>query len=194
MKIRQRWINKIFHTTALIDKQKKQLLMAHRLKGVIIILKIITLELGLAIISLPTYLYLVPLKLNSSHKQYEKTIKGFRMRRALTFSAIIGFIALWVIKLIIIPAVSLILIPKVETKAAVSGWDFDIAGDYTYDASMIEVSGNTAKLIVKDQTDDDNANPGGFGQGVVNEMQWDVANNWMEMTALGQINGNGDYT
>ncbi|MFC2061674.1 LamG-like jellyroll fold domain-containing protein [Elusimicrobiota bacterium] len=77
--------------------------------------------------------------------------------------------------------------------ADVSTWTFTTPENYTYDSNKIEITGGKAKLIVIDQTDDDNTELG-FSSGTHNETQWDGVNSWLELTGTGQNSGTGTFT
>ena len=77
--------------------------------------------------------------------------------------------------------------------ADVSSWPFDVTASYSYDSSIVEITGGVAKLKALDQTDDDNSFRG-FGGGTNNETQWDAINSWLELTTAGRSNGSGSFT
>jgi hypothetical protein len=66
-------------------------------------------------------------------------------------------------------------------------WPFTTAGNYIVsDATKVEVADGVAKLIAVNQTDNDNTSTG-FDGGTHNEAQWDGTDNWLELTATGDI-------
>ena len=89
---------------------------------------------------------------------------------------------------------ALIAVSASWARANTVNWTFSTAGNYVVsDATKVEVAGGVARLIVVDQTDNDNASTG-FGGGTHNRTQWDGPNNWLELTAAGQTSGSGDFT
>ncbi|MCX7000560.1 MAG: LamG domain-containing protein, partial [Candidatus Sumerlaeota bacterium] len=92
-------------------------------------------------------------------------------------------------KLIIWLAVAAIIGPASWALGDTINWPFTTAGNYTVsDATKVDVADGVAKLIVVDQTDDDNTSTG-FGWGTHNQTQWDNGNSWLELQA-GQASGN----
>lgn len=81
-----------------------------------------------------------------------------------------------------------------QTFATTTTWDFTAGGNYTYDSTLIEVIGGVARLILIDQTDNDNNATTGFAAGTNSNTQWDAVNNWLELDATGQSSGSGNFT
>jgi hypothetical protein len=74
-------------------------------------------------------------------------------------------------------------------------WPFTTAVNYTVsDTTKVEVAGGVAKLIVVDQTDNDNASTG-FGGGTHSNTIWNATNNWLELTpGSSPFNASGNFT
>ena len=70
---------------------------------------------------------------------------------------------------------------------------FTTDSNYTFDSALVEVTAGVARLVLIDQTDNDNSATG-FGGGVNSDTQWDTTNLWLELDSTGQTNGSGNFT
>lgn len=97
--IGSRFTTLILHTSAYINNRKNELLTVHALKAFWIVLKLIAAEVFLAVISLPVYLAASSTSTSDATAQY-------KLRRVVTMSLLIGLVVIWLIKLIVIAALS----------------------------------------------------------------------------------------
>lgn len=113
--IREGWINLILHTTAFINQRKQDLLIVHAVKAFWRVIQLIAAEVFLAVISLPVYIAA------SSTAKSDDTAQ-YKLRRVVTLSIIFGLLIIWLVKLIVIVALSFqsqnLSINQTESKSA----------------------------------------------------------------------------
>ena len=97
--ISSRFTTLILHTSAYISSRKNELLAAHALKAFWIVVKLILAEIFLAVISLPVYLA-------TSKASGANDTAQYKVRRVVTLSSLLGLLVIWLIKLILIIALS----------------------------------------------------------------------------------------
>lgn len=95
---RESWSNKILHLSAFINTKKNELILGSGWKTFVIILTIISAEIILLIISLPSYLATNDNNITADHPE----AKQYKLRRALTLGTIGTLLIIWVIKLLLI--------------------------------------------------------------------------------------------
>lgn len=112
-------------------------------------------EITFIIISLPLYLAVSPKKLQERGFIFptkEKEPVNFHVyivRRRISLTTLFGAGGIFLLKFIFVSAVSTYLLGAQALLAASQDWNFNTAGDYTYDSAKIEVTGGVARL--KDQ-------------------------------------------
>ncbi len=117
-----------------------------------VILLLLT-ELVFLIVSLPLYLVVSPKKLQESgfiFPSKEKEPEHFHIylvRRKISLATIFGAGGIVLLKFIFIGLVSAYLLGAQALLAASQDWNFNTAGDYTYDGAKISVSGGVAQLV-----------------------------------------------
>lgn len=94
-----RFTTLILHTSAYINSRKNELLTTHALKAFWIVILLIAAEIFLAVISIPVYLA-------SSKASTSDATAQYKLRRVVTMSLLMGLFIIWLIKLIIIIALS----------------------------------------------------------------------------------------
>lgn len=109
-------------------------------------------EFGFMLISLPVYLLVPPSKIQEEGFIFPKKIKErpelkvYSVRRKITLTTVIGGGGIFILKVAFISIASFYLLGLQQLLADNQDWTFDVPGDYTYNASTVEVTGGVARL------------------------------------------------
>src|SRR6266498_1595901 len=96
-----------------------------------------------ALIALPLYIFLTPSKLKKQGAS-DQEIKVFGLKRQVTFSALVLFLLIAVIKIFFASAIVSLLFPNQKASAANVSWGFGTPSDYIYDANKIQIVSGVA--------------------------------------------------
>lgn len=135
MSSKQPWLQLILHLTTRVNDVKKQITGTSVFRTMVGALKILLLEILLAVVSLPAYLFVAQVP----GKGTDAT-RGYRLRRAVTFGALLGIVALVLVKLGIGFFVTYVTFGKSDHAQAFAGaWDFNSAVEYVYDPDELQI-------------------------------------------------------
>ncbi|MFA6382161.1 MAG: Ig-like domain-containing protein [Candidatus Buchananbacteria bacterium] len=149
-----RWLNLFFRYSGYTFKLKQKIIGADNwlVAGSYAVLLIVS-ELGFTVVSLPIYILVPPTKVQEEGFVFPKAIKDkpqfqtYAVRRKISLATFFGAGGIFLLKLIFIGLVSSYLLGAQALLAASQDWNFSTAGDYTYPAGKIVVTGGVAQLV-----------------------------------------------
>lgn len=147
------YLNLFFRFAGRIFNLKQKLAAADGwLKALPIALVLIFAELIFAVISLPLYFSVSPKKIQQrgwifpSEEQNAGRLHHYTVRRKIGLATFFSALAIFLIKVIFVGAVSFFLLGGQELLAATQDFVFTTPGNYTYDGAKIEITGGEARL------------------------------------------------
>lgn len=156
-----KWLNFYLHFVSFNFRLKQKMIQAKSWVNLVpLVIVFIFSELFLAIISIPLYFIVPPQKVQEKgfifpvkDEAPKDHFENYIVRRKISLFAIFASIGVVAFKMIFAMAVSLYFIGAQTLLAATQSWDFNTAGDYTYDSAKIDVTGGVAKLHGTDTVD-----------------------------------------
>jgi len=149
----KRWLNLFFRFSGFIFLLKQKIVKPSSwVKVLPFVILLVLLEIIFALISLPMYLLVAPSKLQESGNIFPSKDKDFSqfknyvIRRKISLVTTLGAGGIFLLKVILIGAVSFYLLGAQQLLAAARDWDLNSAGDYTTSSSSVEFVGGVARL------------------------------------------------
>ncbi|MCA9374992.1 hypothetical protein KC622_01530, partial [Candidatus Dojkabacteria bacterium] len=117
-KFNSKWIQYIVKATSAIYQKKQELLTTHGGKSIYLLVQIVFLEIYLAFLSVPVYLFIESNRLSDDYGVTSDGVHTYRVRRTLTLTGMSLTLLLIAINVIFSTVVPLIFLPAEETPAA----------------------------------------------------------------------------
>lgn len=117
-KFNSKWIQYIVKATSVIYKKKQLLLTTHGIRSISVLIHIVILEIYLALLSIPVYLFIESNRLSDDYGVTSDGVHTYRIRRTLTLTGMSLTLILIAINVLFSTVVPLIFLPAEQTPAA----------------------------------------------------------------------------
>jgi hypothetical protein len=144
LRLKQKWLNFILNFTHKIYLHKIRFIERVGYQNFFLAFWILILEILLALISLPSYLFVRKIPLNLFAKKDQNLADSYKLRKKITLSVVLLFLLGWVLKFAIVGLIAWQTTPLKYLRAAEVNWNFDKPADYLFDNSKIEVINGVA--------------------------------------------------
>ncbi len=145
------WLNIFFHFSGKIFKLKQGLIASTRwYVAVYYALLLFFVELALAIISFPLYFLVSPKDIQKgglySLPGPQASINEYLWRRRIGLTTGVGATSVFLLKVVLVGVVSFYFLGAQKLLADSQDWTFGTPSDYTYNSSIVEITGGVARL------------------------------------------------
>ncbi|MFA6594378.1 MAG: hypothetical protein WCT16_03950 [Candidatus Buchananbacteria bacterium] len=149
----KRWLNLFLSYSGYVFGLRQKVVRTNNWYVILpLAVELLAVEVIFAIVSLPMYLLVPPDRLQEegtifpSRQKAVKPLRAYTVRRKISLATVSGAGGLFVLKVLVVGALSFIFLGAIQILADTQDWTFDTPGDYTYDSGKIEVTGGVARL------------------------------------------------
>ena len=133
------WLLVILRLSSAIHRTKERMLQSGVVGTIALAVVVMVLEIALAIVSLPSYVFLAPSPLADRSVKGAAVVSGYRLRRAVTLSALFGAVIIGVVQLVLGFSGAWFSFGSGGAHAANLSWDFNASSDYVYNPNEVQI-------------------------------------------------------